>query len=162
LMAEQIGRQQIPPEQKQMMVEQIAMDPASRQPILQNNVAELDVDIVIDESPDTITIQQEQFEQLVNLASAGVVFPPDVYIEASGLRNKDKLLGRLRGADDPQVQEQQDAARRQMQLDEDKKQADIRVSNAKANKYEVDAAVDLTEAAQRAANPPEPEKPSPG
>lgn len=162
LMAEQIGRQQMPPEQKQAMIEQIAADPNSRMPAVKNNVAELDVDIIIDESPDTITLQQEQFEQLINLASAGVVFPPDVYIEASGLRNKDKLLGRLRGTDDPALQEQQDAARRQMQLDEEKKQADIRQSNAKANKYEVDAAVDLTEAAQRAMNPPEQEKPSPG
>ena len=162
MMAEQIGRQQIPPEQKAMMVDRIAQDPMSRQPVIKNNVAELDVDIIIDESPDTITLQQEQFAELVNLASAGVVFPPEVYIEASSLRNKDKLLGRLRGADDPAVQAQAEAARRAQELGERQAVASIRETDAKANKYEVEAAVDMTDAAMRVLNPPEKEKPSPG
>lgn len=163
LMADQLGRQQIPPEQKAAMIEQLAMDPASRMPAVKNNVAELDVDIIIDESPDTITLQQEQFAELVNLASAGVTFPPEVYIEASSLRNKDKLLGRLRGLDDPAaLAARQEAERRAQALAEGKAQADIRKTEAQANKYEVEAAVDYTEAALRAVNPPAEEKPTPG
>lgn len=158
MQAEQLKGQMMPPEQKAAMVQQIAMDPNARMPVIKNNVAELDVDIVIDESPDTVTLQAEQFEQLVQLAQAGVQFPPDVFVEASALRNKDRLLDKMRGAvDDPQAQQamQQKAQMEQahMKLTMDQAQADIRATNAKANKDEVSAAVELTTAAQQAANP---------
>jgi hypothetical protein len=134
------------------MVQQIAMRPDAQMPIVKNNVAELDVDIVIDESPDTVTLQAEQFSELVNLASAGVVFPPEVYVQASGLRNKERLLDMLKGAglDPQQAQMQQEA----QALGKAKAEADIRATNAKANKDEVSAAVDLTSAAREAAMPP--------
>ena len=73
--------------------EQIAMDPAMQQPA--NVVAEMDVDIQIDEVANTPSLQIEQFEQLVKLAP---MTPPqylptmfEMLIEASSLRNKDKL-----------------------------------------------------------------------
>ena len=74
------------------------MDPATGQMVMQNAVADLDVDIIIDEAPDSANIQAEQFEQLANLAQAGVVFPPTVYIKASALRNKGELLKELEQA----------------------------------------------------------------
>ena len=107
---------------------------------------------MIDESPDTVTLQAEQFSELVSLASAGVVFPPDVYVQASNLRNKERLLDMIKGAglDPQQAQMQQEA----QALGKAKAEADIRATNAKANKDEVSAAVDLTTAAREAAMPP--------
>lgn len=61
----------------------------------QVNVSELDLDIIIDESPDVITIQQEQFQTLAELAKSGMPIPPDVLIQASGLRNKQKIIDRM-------------------------------------------------------------------
>ena len=80
-------------QQAQMMGQQIMMDPSMQQPA--NSIAEVDVDIQIDEQMDAPTLQMEQFEQLANLAPMA---PPqylptmfEMLIEASALRNKDKL-----------------------------------------------------------------------
>ncbi len=71
----------------------IQSDPSMMQPA--NQIAQVDVDIEIDEAADTPTLQIEQFEQLTKLAPmAPPQFIPTLFemlIEASNLRNKDKL-----------------------------------------------------------------------
>lgn len=78
---------------------------------VENVAAEVDVDIVIEESPDFATLQTEQFEQLTQMAQAGMQIPPKVIIKASSLRNKDELIDILEGkAEDgisPEVQQLQ-------------------------------------------------------
>lgn len=78
----------IPPE----MAMQLQANPAMAQQVVgvRNNVAALDVDIIIDEQPDVVTLQAETFEALANMVSAGLPVPPDVLIEASPLPNKTK------------------------------------------------------------------------
>lgn len=61
-----------------------------------NRLAEMDVDIQIETAPDMISLQHEQFEQLTQMAAAGVPIPPDVLLEASQLRNKRDLVKRMR------------------------------------------------------------------
>lgn len=78
---------------------------------VENPVADLMVDITIEEAPDTANIQAEQFEQLTQMVTAGIQIPPDVVIEASSLRNKAAILDRMRG--DPQAQAQQQAEQKQ-------------------------------------------------
>jgi len=118
---------------------------------IRNNVADLDVDIILDEAPDAVNIQIEQFEALVNLSGAGVVFPPDVYIEASSLRNKDQLLEKLRGGDDPAVQQQmqqeQMIAMQERMSKIEKDMAAARKSNAEADQTELENKVGLAAAA---------------
>lgn len=83
--------------------------------IIENSVGEIDVDIILDEGPDSITLQSEQFEQLVQMAQV-VPIPPDVIIEASSLRNKDRLLEKLKGGGedvDPEQAAQQQALQKQ-------------------------------------------------
>jgi hypothetical protein len=69
------------------------MDPMMMQPA--NAVAQMDVDIQIDEVMESPSLQIEQFEQLAKLAPMappqylGTMF--ELMIEASNLRNKDKL-----------------------------------------------------------------------
>lgn len=73
--------------------QQIAMDPEMQAPA--NVLAEMDVDIQIDEVADAPTLQIEQFEQLARIAPmAPKEYIPTIFemmIEASNLRNKDKL-----------------------------------------------------------------------
>ena len=67
------------------------------QPVRQNDLARLNVDIVVDEAPDVAVLQVEQFDMLAKLAaSTPGLIPPDVLIEASQLRDKDKILDRLK------------------------------------------------------------------
>jgi hypothetical protein len=72
---------------------QLQADPSMQQPA--NVISELDVDIELDEVADTPTLQIEQFDQIVKLAPmAPPQFIPTMFemlIEASTLRNKDKL-----------------------------------------------------------------------
>lgn len=110
-MAQQMGvtkenLQQAPPEAVQQL-QAFAQDPRSQQVVGQENmVAELDVDIIVDEGIDTPTIAAEQFDQLIKLASTGVVpIPPDVLIESSSLRNKDKLLEMMKQGPSPEQQQ---------------------------------------------------------
>lgn len=73
-----------------------AQSPMAQQVVsVENNVTELDIDITIDEGMDTPTLAAEQFEQLVQMAGNGLPIPPDVLIEASSLRNKERLLEML-------------------------------------------------------------------
>lgn len=79
--------QEIPPE----MLAQMQADPAMQQIVgTRNDIAKLDVDIIIDEQPDVVTLQAETFESLANMVSAGMPIPPDALIEASPLPSKIK------------------------------------------------------------------------
>jgi hypothetical protein len=106
-----------------------------------NNVAELDVDIILQDSPDLITIQTEQFEQLTQLFSAlppGAI-PIDVLIEASSLRSEKKktIMERLQQAQqqpppDPMLQASNEATVRKTQSEAAKNEAQAQATMAKA------------------------------
>lgn len=86
-------------------------DPTMQQRVgVQNALAELDVDLILEDAPDSITIQSEQFDALVEMKKADPAsIPTDVLIEASSLRNKDRLLERIKdGGVPPQVKKQLD------------------------------------------------------
>lgn len=84
---------------------------------VQNAVAELDVDIVLEEGPDTVTVQAEQFQMLVDLKKSDpMAIPTAALIEASQLRNKEKLLEHAQsGGVPPQVQQQMQEMQQQLQ-----------------------------------------------
>lgn len=90
----------VPEEEAKAQLAQQAQDPRIRFQMeqvarLENVPAEMHMDIIIEEVPDTANLQQEQFEILAQLAQAGIVFPPKVYIRASALRDKDQLIDEL-------------------------------------------------------------------
>ncbi|KRA74260.1 hypothetical protein ASD78_12265 [Lysobacter sp. Root667] len=78
----------------------------------QNKLAELDVDIILEDGPDSITIQSEQFDALVEMKKADpAAIPTRAIIEASSLRNKDKILEHLdSNGVPPQLQKQMQQA----------------------------------------------------
>lgn len=119
-----------------------AQDPEAAKRIagVVGNVAELDVDIIIDEAPDGTTPALEQFQTLAELAKSGLMtktgrpIPIEVLIKAApNLRNKSELIDYLEGKDESgqadlhaqQQQFQQHAQQVQMQLEMQQKAADL-------------------------------------
>lgn len=106
------------------------------QPVMENSVAELDVDIVISDAPDMVTLRQEQFEQLTQMAQAGIPIPPELIVEASSLRDKPKVLEAMKQAQAAQAQ----AMQAKMQLEATKTQADAQAKQAGAQRDMAEAA----------------------
>ncbi|SFI84147.1 hypothetical protein SAMN05216258_11030 [Albimonas pacifica] len=81
---------------------------------VKQEVAGLDVDIILDEVPDALTLQGETFEAIANLATSGMVpIPPEMIVElAPGLRRdrKDKLLELIQQRQEMEAQAQQQGA----------------------------------------------------
>jgi len=105
-------------------------DPRLQQVIgIKNDITDLDVDITISEGIDIPSLQAEQFQTLVQLAGMqpGLI-PGDVLIAASGLKDKDMLLERMKEHQQQQQQVQQKAG----QMAEAHATADIQGKQAKA------------------------------
>jgi hypothetical protein len=71
-------------------VNQLTIDPQSGQPVIANALGSLDVDIIIDEGPDTINMQADAFDTLSLMASKGAQIPPQLLIEMSPLSSTAK------------------------------------------------------------------------
>lgn len=137
LLQEKIANE--PPAKQQQIMALAQQDPRSQQMVSVNTLADLDVDIIVEDAPDTITIMAENFDRVVQLAQAGVQFPPDVLIEMMpGLRNREQLLDRMRGGQSPEqaqaMQEQQELARRGAMAEIAKTEAEVKETNASALK----------------------------
>lgn len=74
----------------------VIIDPLSGQFSVENRLQDMDVDIVLDEGPDTVTMQQEDFRTIMELApflqSAGQPIPAKAVFKASPLRNKAEII----------------------------------------------------------------------
>lgn len=162
----QMQQMGVPPEQLQMEQQQLALDPRAQQIVdVQNNVAQMYVDIVVDDAPDTVTIQHEQFQLIVELVRAGVPIPPDLLVEMSQLRNKDAILEKMRGGgQDPQAAqaqaEQQAQAQQLLMAGEQAKvaklEADARKADAQAQAALITAQKPEPMAAPQGEPPPSP------
>jgi len=119
--------------------EMIQMDPRLQQVVsYENNVSELDIDLVLDEAPDVVTLQQEQFDALVKFSGVGPgLIPPALLIEASSLRNKDKILERMKGNEEQQAQQAQ-VAQHAAELEMADKEADVTGKQAQTKKTQAD------------------------
>ena len=65
-------------------------DPQTGFPVVINKLAALDVDIIIDESDDTINVMADTFDLIAGLAKSGMQVPPEMIIELSPLPTKVK------------------------------------------------------------------------
>lgn len=118
-------------------------DPRLQQTVrVENQVEQLDVDIIMEEVPDTITLEAETFEQLVNIdASRGGILPIEMLIEASPLRSKmkTKIIEYFDEQKQAEAQQGQDIQQQMMQLEAAGKEAAIQKDQSQAKKYEADA-----------------------
>src|SRR3990167_4031530 len=82
-----------------------------------NDVAQLDVDIIIADAPDTVSQQVEDFQTLGEMVKSGFQMPPLAVIEASPLSNKDKIIKMMKEGQQipPEVQKQVDQMKEQLQ-----------------------------------------------
>jgi hypothetical protein len=156
LAARGIDPRQAPPEAQQataQVIEQYAMallqaSPEWSAPFIANNVAEIDVDIVIDTMPDVAVMQEEQFQMLVEMASKGffnpAVTPPPIMkmvIEASQLRDKKRLIATLEELNNPkQDPALAQAAQQQMALQMRGMQAQLERALAEIDKIKAETA----------------------
>jgi hypothetical protein len=124
------------PQQAQQIAAQLRLQP--NDPRLGDTVRiehaldDLDVDITVEEGPDSPTMQAEQFGQIMQLPPMVLQnFPPEFFIKASSLRNKDDLVKMLEEHQKQQAASQQGAQAMQgAQIA--KVQADAKDRNAQA------------------------------
>lgn len=117
-------------------INQVAMGPAG--PQMMNAIAQIDVDIIVDQSPEYATLRSEQFERLAKLAESGIPIPPQMLIEASDLRDKRKLLEMMQP--DPQMAQMQ---QRGAMAEVEDKIADVEVKKATVIQKQAQAAKDM-------------------
>jgi hypothetical protein len=120
---------------------QVQMEPMQRQ----NAVAEMDIDIMIEDAPDYVSLRHEAFEQLSEMAARGIAIPPEMIIEASSLHNKRDLLERL-------TQQQEAASQGQAQMMQVQEQMMQMQAQLEQMKAQATAEKDMATAAKMAAD----------
>jgi hypothetical protein len=93
--ADALGR--LPPDQQAMQMQRYGVMPGDpRLGIVvayENDIGDLDMEITVEEGQDTPTMAAEQFQALMQFATANPgAIPIEVLLEASSLKNKQKLL----------------------------------------------------------------------
>jgi len=147
----------------------VAGDPELGQVVAtDNDVAEIDVDIILEEVPDTVNLQGEQFDLLVKMYQANPKseqnpdgIPWEAVVEMSSLRNKDKLTGKDLSPEDQQKRQQQGAVLEQQaqvqsalaELEANKTQSEINRNDATTQKTIHEATQKQIENALILANP---------
>lgn len=140
------------------------IDPVTRQIAMapqvvgvRNEVAKMGVDIIVDSTPDTANVQQEQYAALVDLAKVGALGPNPgpLLLRASSLPKKRELLDQLEKMQEqqgppPMTPEQQEA----MRLELAERAAGIDKTRAQADESRAKAFKTTREAVE----PPQPQR----
>ncbi|MFI5014541.1 MAG: hypothetical protein ACHQAY_19580 [Hyphomicrobiales bacterium] len=116
-----------------MAINKVAVDPYGR-PMLVNAIGQIDVDILIDEGPDTVNVMGDVNDTLIALANNRVPVPPAVIIETSSLpqSKKRQLMQMLQQPPDPVQQQAKQVALQKAIADTDKTHADAASARASA------------------------------
>ena len=110
----QAQEQGAPPQLLQQLQAKIAQDPMMQEVVsTENDLAELDMDIIIADAPDAVTTQVEDFQVLGEMVKSGFPMPPIAVIEASPLSNKDKIIKMMK--ESPQLSPEHQQQMEQMQ-----------------------------------------------
>ena len=112
------------------------IDPVTMQPQVSNPVAQMDVDVILETGPDTVTLQSEEFEQLAQIMPQLAALPPPyalALIEASSLpaQRKKKMTELLSGGGE-QSPEAQAMAQKQAEMAERAAMAEIATKESSA------------------------------
>jgi len=109
---------------------------------VENPVAELDVDIIMQDAPDSVTIQSEQFQMLVDMwTKAPERIPLEMVIEASSLRSnvKAKLLEMAKQPPAPEQVEAQQIQKAAAIAEVEKTHSETAKNMAQAGKTDAEA-----------------------
>lgn len=130
---------------------QTMLDGATGEPIIFNQIGALDVDIIIDEGPDTVTMMQDALETLQSAMANGTQVPAIAIYELLPIPDsfKKKLVGLTQQAQQPNPAQQQ--------------QVMLELQTLAAKIKEIEASALLKEAqAQAALQPEQPSAPDAG
>ncbi len=125
-----------------LSVNKIIEDPETGQVYVQNSIADMDVDVVLDEGPDTITMREELLEQLSQLGPQAV--PPKVFVELSNITEKDRVMKMIDEASAPSP-EMKALADRMGQLESMLKAADVDKKIADTNSVNAETVKKMVE-----------------
>jgi len=119
---------EVPPE--------LAGHPALSQTVsTDNHLAQLDVDIIVSDVPDTVTLQGERLDKLSELARAGVPIPPELIVAASGLgSDASKQIRDALGQTPEAKQARQQRQKQDQEIKDQGAQAEIKALVAKAER----------------------------
>ena len=83
-----------------LKINQPAIDPQTGQPVLMNPISKIDVDFIIDQGPEMLTLPAQEYELLKEIAQVLVNYPPNVammLVEASPLKatRKQAIIGAI-------------------------------------------------------------------
>ena len=135
------------------MLQQFINDPRLNQVVsTANNVSQIDVDIILAKSPDYVTLRQEQFEAMAQLARSygPEAVPFEVMLQLSEMPRKEEVMELLHPPEQVQKDATQQEAERQMaallaelevrdrETDIEKKEIEILERRAKVQKLTVD------------------------
>lgn len=129
------------PEMLEIIETRYANDPRAQMVVaIQNQPAELDVDMVLDTGPDVVTTAAQEFEMLVELwrNDKNNELSITQLIEASNMRSKERLLEALRGNEEQQkaqaaaAQEADEIAKAGMVAELEQTQANVDETTANA------------------------------
>lgn len=161
---------------------QPVVDPQTGQPAAQpvqkvnNRIGEMDMDIIVTSTPDTVNLEQEVFADLMGIVEKiglQAVFSPEfaLIIEMSPLQDKAAVLEKIKaaqGGDDPKLQQAQQQIQELTQALQSamqgQKAAEVAKTQSEAEKNEAQAALYQTQAVVTSlqaglASVPEPQEP---
>ena len=157
---QQAAAQGVPPEMLQQLQAQIQADPMMQEIVgTENDIVNLDVDIIMDDAPDSVTQEVEDFQAMAEMVKSGFPLPPEAVIMASPLSNKDKIIKMMKEQPQmsPEHQKQMEESQQQMQklaeenqklkTDQSSQMAKIQADhNAKMKQLELDLLVEKEKA----------------
>jgi hypothetical protein len=124
----------------------------------ENNIAELDVDIILDSVPDTANLQAEQFQMLTELANTGALGPNPgpLLLQASTLPNKREIMEKLEAAAQQPPSPEQELGLAKAKADIEETQSKTVLNTVKAQVEQASTIVQSFEAGHRVGQSPPP------
>ena len=144
-----------------IQVNGVGIDPQTGYPTMVNAIGSLDVDIIIDEGPDSVNQMSDAYDTLSILAGKGTQIPPDVLIELSPLpiSLKKRLLEKMNPEPSPEQQQLQQA-QQQIELKHGAGKADEAEASAELKRAQAMKAMMEAHQQPPMPEPAEPENPA--
>lgn len=139
------GRPVVDPKTGEPQETQPKFDPLTGQSVFgyKNVLAEMDIDLILDSTPDTANIQQEQFQDLMQLVGSNPTYaqtvPFEMMLELSTVPHKRDLIDKLKGYREEAQAAQAQAAQEAAAVEKAKVGAQVRKDNSTAELNEAKA-----------------------
>jgi hypothetical protein len=126
---------------KFLQINGMEVDEITGLPSLVNELGSLDIDIIMDEGPDTVNLMADAYDTLEVLAQRGAEIPPEILIELSPLpvSVKKRLLEKLNPPPPPDVEMMKKLEMMEKQTDVQETEANTKLKEAQAYKAMVEA-----------------------